>query len=208
MVQDLRYSFLALLTGSLLWSGCAFAQNSSDSVSVNVNISADEIAAKVIQGLDPRIAVLLADQKAREDSIDLKIKVLTDQNETLIKKISELESRYDSLVEQNNALLVSLKKDQVEIDAQLKVLAARFDDTSKHISTINVGPTNIEIGKAVTQELKNAAPPRFQLLGLNVGPTSGGNATFTGKGRYFAPFGDRYGFQSEGEYFYLSLIHI
>ena len=40
------------------------------------------------------------------------------------------------------------------------------------------------------------------MLGMNVGPTSDGNATFTGKGRYFAPFAEHYGFQSEGEYFY------
>ena len=26
--------------------------------------------------------------------------------------------------------------------------------------------------------------------------------SFTGKGRYFAPFGNNYAFQSEGEYFY------
>jgi hypothetical protein len=44
--------------------------------------------------------------------------------------------------------------------------------------------------------------PKFQLLGMNVGANSDGNASFTGKGRYFAPFGNNYAFQSEGEYFY------
>jgi hypothetical protein len=44
--------------------------------------------------------------------------------------------------------------------------------------------------------------PKFQLLGMNVGGNSDGNASFTGKGRYFAPFGNNYAFQSEGEYFY------
>ena len=45
-------------------------------------------------------------------------------------------------------------------------------------------------------------PPKFQLLGMNVGANSNGDVTFTGKGRYFAPFGNNYAFQSEGEYFY------
>lgn len=64
MVQDLRRSFFALLTGLLLWSGCAFAQNNAD-VSVNVNISAEEIANRVINRLDQHL----------NDSIDPKIKV-------------------------------------------------------------------------------------------------------------------------------------
>jgi len=37
---------------------------------------------------------------------------------------------------------------------------------------------------------------------MNVGANSNGDMTFTGKGRYFAPFGNNYAFQSEGEYFY------
>jgi hypothetical protein len=35
-----------------------------------------------------------------------------------------------------------------------------------------------------------------------VGPTSNGDATATANGRYFAPFGEHYGFQAQGEYFY------
>jgi hypothetical protein len=47
-----------------------------------------------------------------------------------------------------------------------------------------------------------ASGNHFQLLGLNAGPTSDGQITFTGKGRYFLPFGGSFGFQSEAEYFY------
>src|SRR5678810_1507711 len=53
-----------------------------------------------------------------------------------------------------------------------------------------------------TDALAKKQLPKFQLLGLNVGANSDGNASFTGKGRYFAPFGNNYAFQSEGEYFY------
>jgi hypothetical protein len=45
-------------------------------------------------------------------------------------------------------------------------------------------------------------PPRespFQLLGLNAGPDSNGGATFSGRGRFFQPFG-RFAIQAQGEY--------
>jgi hypothetical protein len=63
-------------------------------------------------------------------------------------------------------------------------------------------PTTDEVATAVTDALAKKQLPKFQLLGLNVGANSDGNASFTGKGRYFAPFGNNYAFQSEGEYFY------
>lgn len=44
--------------------------------------------------------------------------------------------------------------------------------------------------------------PRFQLLGVNIGATDDGSVTFTGKGRFFGPFGDHYAFQAQGEYIY------
>src|SRR5262249_1155223 len=63
------------------------------------------------------------------------------------------------------------------------------------------GPSSSEIGKAVADEL-NRRSPKFEMLGMNVGGTSNGDATFTGKGRYFGTFGEHYAVQSEGEYFY------
>jgi OmpA family/PKD domain len=63
-------------------------------------------------------------------------------------------------------------------------------------------PTTDEVATAVTDAMAKKQLPKFQLLGMNVGANSDGNASFTGKGRYFAPFGNNYAFQSEGEYFY------
>jgi len=63
-------------------------------------------------------------------------------------------------------------------------------------------PTTEEVATAVTDAMAKKQLPKFQLLGMNVGANSDGNASFTGKGRYFAPFGNNYAFQSEGEYFY------
>jgi hypothetical protein len=46
------------------------------------------------------------------------------------------------------------------------------------------------------------AGSKFSLLGLNVGPDSRGGATFSGRGRFFAPMGDNFAFQAQGEYMY------
>lgn len=43
---------------------------------------------------------------------------------------------------------------------------------------------------------------RFSLLGLNAGLDDNRDLTFTGKGRFFAPFKDTFAFQAEGEYMY------
>jgi hypothetical protein len=43
---------------------------------------------------------------------------------------------------------------------------------------------------------------RFALLGANAGTDDRGNFTFSGKGRYFAPFADHFAIQAEAEYLY------
>ena len=63
-------------------------------------------------------------------------------------------------------------------------------------------PTANEVGKEVARELEAKKEPKFALLGVNVGIDDTGNTTFTGKGRFFAPFGEHFGFQSEAEYLY------
>ena len=37
---------------------------------------------------------------------------------------------------------------------------------------------------------------------MNLGPDSNGRVTFTGAGRFFAPMGDNFAFQAQGEYLY------
>jgi hypothetical protein len=59
-----------------------------------------------------------------------------------------------------------------------------------------------ETGQIVDQKIKDNKDPRFALLGMNVGADSDGKVTFTGKGRYFAPFAKHYAFQAEAEYLY------
>ena len=50
------------------------------------------------------------------------------------------------------------------------------------------------------QEVKKE--PKFQMLGVNVGVDDTGNTTFSGKGRYFSPFGENFALQAQAEYLY------
>src|SRR6266705_1618752 len=59
-----------------------------------------------------------------------------------------------------------------------------------------------DVAGAVAAELAKNREPRFQLLGVNVGSNQDGNVTFSGKGRFFAPFATHFAFQAQGEYLY------
>src|SRR5260370_12777250 len=50
--------------------------------------------------------------------------------------------------------------------------------------------------------IEKRQPPRFSLLGLNVGADGNGQGTFTGAGRYFAPFKEHFAVQAQAEYLY------
>ncbi len=56
----------------------------------------------------------------------------------------------------------------------------------------------------VTRALEDQAAKnrKFSLLGLNVGPRTSGDLSFTGKGRFFGPFGGTHAVQAEAEYMY------
>jgi hypothetical protein len=62
--------------------------------------------------------------------------------------------------------------------------------------------TEQQTGEIVEKQLEAARQPRFSLLGINAGPDDRGNITFSGKGRYFAPFKEHFAFQAQGEYLY------
>ncbi len=63
-------------------------------------------------------------------------------------------------------------------------------------------PTAEEVGKEVTKEIAATKQPKFSLLGINVGADDTGNTTFSGRGQYFAPFGQHFAFQANAEYLY------
>ena len=63
-------------------------------------------------------------------------------------------------------------------------------------------PTPVsEIAKAVADE-QDARTKRYATVGANVGPGTYGGLSFTGNGRFFAPFKETHAVQIQGEYMY------
>ncbi|HEX2454757.1 MAG TPA: choice-of-anchor D domain-containing protein [Vicinamibacterales bacterium] len=92
----------------------------------------------------------------------------------------------------------------------------RFQPTTDGNKTATITITsNDPVSPAKTVQVKGTTPPdyvchpqSFAVVGANLGPTFGSSATgdftFSGYGRYLAPFGTRktYGVQAQGEYLY------
>src|ERR1051326_1811836 len=62
--------------------------------------------------------------------------------------------------------------------------------------------TEDQTAAVIDKRLEANRDPRFSLLGLNAGADDRGRFTFTGAGRYFAPFKDHFAVQAQGEYMY------
>ena len=124
-------------------------------------------------------------------------------NEVLkrLDKLDAIERMLMDLADQNRRLaneLAGLKQNQDQIAARVNQPppAPAPPPPAPRV------PSTDEVAKAVTDALDKKTPPKFQLMGVNIGSNNYGDVTFTGKGRYFAPFGNNYAFQSEGEYYY------
>jgi hypothetical protein len=121
-------------------------------------------------------------------------------NEVLhrLDKLDEIEQLLKNLADQNAAL----QKQLAELKGDQDRLRQNQQNLESQVSNLPKPPTTSDVASAVTTEIEKKKDPRFELLGMNVGSNQEGDITFTGKGRYFAPFGPNYAFQSEGEYFY------
>lgn len=121
-------------------------------------------------------------------------------NEVLhrLDKLDEIEQLLKNLADQNAAL----QKQLAELKGDQDRLRQNQQNLESQVSNLPKPPTTSDVANAVTTEIEKKKDPRFELLGMNIGANQEGDISFTGKGRYFAPFGPNYAFQSEGEYFY------
>ena len=109
----------------------------------------------------------------------------------------------DQVAAQNRQLQDQIAKDaatlqQIQQNSQQAVQAAR---DAAAAAAANKPPSASEVAKATLDEHERRYP-KFQILAANIGSTNNVDVTFTGKGRYFAPFGNHYAWQGEGEYYY------
>src|SRR5579863_8547368 len=135
-------------------------------------VSAGGGAAEAIRAIAPAPAAGVADccsevlkKLDKLDDIAKMLKDLGDQNAALRKQVADLKAAQDAMKQGQQVL-------ESKVNQPVKV------------------PTAEEIATAVDAK----KDPRFQLLSMNVGADNTGNTTFTGKGRYFAPFGPNFAF--------------
>lgn len=113
------------------------------------------------------------------DDIAKALKDIGDQNADLKKQLADLKAAQDAL-----------KQGQQVLESKVNTPPPPAP----------IPPSPAEIGKEVAKTLDHQ--PKFEMLGVNIGMDDTGNTTFSGKGRYFSPFGEHFAFQAQAEYLY------
>lgn len=112
-----------------------------------------------------------------------------------LDKLDDIAKMLRDLTDQNAALrreVDGLKQQQQALES--KVASQPKPPTEQQVAGA--------VGKEIERQKEEENKSKFTLLGLNVGPDSNGNVTFTGRGRYFSPFADNFAFEAQGEYLY------
>src|SRR6266481_3964196 len=136
-------------------------------------------------------------------ALDDRLKKLEDCCNAILKKLDKL----DDIL----AAIRDLKAENDRLKSDVAALKQGEAATQKEVGNLPKPLTSEEtqrIAKAegdralAAMEAENAKHRKFSLLGVNVGPTTYGGLTFTGSGRFFAPFGETHAVQAQGEYMY------
>jgi len=108
-----------------------------------------------------------------------------------LDKLDDIMKMLRDLADQNAGL-------RREIDNLKQQQAALENKVNGMPKPLTEGQTSAVVDK----RLEANRDPRFSLMGLNVGADDVGHVTFTGSGRYFAPFREHFAIQAQGEYLY------
>lgn len=144
------------------------------------------------------------------DAIKAIERIAQKQEECCSKVLKQLE-KLDEIL----AALRDLKSENASLRRELEAVKAAQSGIQKQVEAPKPPPpppgaTPSQVAeiaekaaaKAAAETAAKMTRPRFSILNLNAGPDSSGDLTFTGKGRFFAPFSDHHGFQAQAEYLY------
>src|SRR4051812_27988071 len=146
----------------------------------------------IAAGSGPQVVSTLDDRlKKLEDCCNAILKKL-DKLDDILAAIRDLKAENDRL----RADVSALQQRPATAPAPQGPAPLTADQTAQIVKTEATNAANAALAQA------EANRKRFTLLGLNVGPTTYGDLTFTGSGRYFAPFKQNYALQVQGEYMY------
>jgi len=107
-------------------------------------------------------------------------------------------SRLDKITK----LLEDLKGENADLRARVAKLEGETQAIDTTVNNLPKPLSAADTSNIVDARLDKFRDPRFSLLGLNVGADDLGHVTFTGSGRFFAPFKDHFAVQIQGEYLY------
>jgi uncharacterized cupredoxin-like copper-binding protein len=111
-----------------------------------------------------------------------------DKLDDIAKMLGNLQAENAKLRSDVDALKGSQATQKAAIEAMPKPATA---DDVQRIAT-----------KVADDAVAKNVQPRFSILGMNVGADNERNITFTGRGRFFAPFKENFAVQAQGEYMY------
>src|SRR5579872_312643 len=121
------------------------------------------------------------------------------------QKTSDCCDKLQADLERLSKLLEQLVGEHQALNGRITDLDNKYQKEISDLSDLIKGipkpvppPTAEEVATAVEKR----QPPRFSLLGMNVGADANSRVTFTGAGRYFAPFKEHFAVQAQGEYYY------
>src|SRR5580765_2209119 len=142
----------------------------------------------IAAGSGPEVVTALDDRlKKLEDCCNAILKKL-DKLDDILAAIRDLKAENDRL----KADVAGLKQGEARTEKEVAALPKPL--TSEETSRI----AKAEGDRALAaMEAEAAKHRKFSLLGVNVGPTTYGGLTFTGSGRFFAPFGETHAVQAQ-----------
>jgi hypothetical protein len=178
---------------------------------------------KVGRFINRRVVLTVLDGQGKVVSaggIDSAIKAMQSTEAAQKKCCEEVLKRLDKL-DDILAAIKDLKSENDQLKKDVAALKQGQAGVEKQVADLPRPPERTELQRMMdttaSNAIEKAKPSRFSLLGLNIGPSladavapwegkthKAGSVTFTGKGRYFAPFGkqETSALQAEGEYMY------
>ncbi len=127
-----------------------------------------------------------------------------DYSQTLAEILKKLD-KLDDIAK----MLADLKAENGKLRSDVDALKAGGAGTPAQAAQIEraskaATPDDVQriASKTADEAVAKAHDPRFSILGMNVGADNNRNVTFSGRGRYFAPFKENFAIQAQGEYMY------
>src|SRR5947209_11000079 len=111
--------------------------------------------------------------------------------EDILKRLDDITALLKNMADQN----AGLKQELADLKNRESGLENKIGALPKPLS-------EAQTAQVVDTRLEKFRDPRFSLLGLNIGADDHRDLTFTGSGRFFAPFKDHFAVQIQGEYMY------